>query len=113
MFDPATQTKLEDAWLLTLKLLAQTEITWNQAKAPNSAATFFAAQRFPGAQDTEIINAYGYGSVIVVAEASNFIVPPEKFDTLTSAAGVFTIQAAHQRIVGNKVSYWQLFASGK
>lgn len=113
MFSPAQQAAMDDAWLMALRLLAQTEITWTQAKPPNATMTAMVAARHVGSDETEIVNAYGIDTLMIVAEASLFPERPTKFDRIDSVNGVHIVQGAMERVLSNRITFYQLFCRGR
>lgn len=115
MFTPATQATMIAAFKQTLNLLSQVNATWTQAKPPNQTANMTLAFRQIGKDDEYIINAYGTGTIAMVAEKADFPVNPEKLDTITVPASGerYTVQAVHPRMLGNSVIFLDIYAKGQ
>jgi hypothetical protein len=112
MFTQQVQDKLKAAWRATLANLAQVEVIFTATKPPNQSAKFFVAFRYIGRDDPELLNAYGPGAASIIADSTLFPVKPVKFDKFISKAGTFVIQAVHERIVSNDVSFYEIYAKG-
>jgi hypothetical protein len=90
-----------------------TPASWRQTKAPNLMANMTIGVRRTSKNDQEIINAYGQGVILGTAKASDFPVPPEKFDTFVVEGQTLTVTSANPVALNNKIIMYKLIMKGK
>ena len=99
-------------------LLAQTgrQVTWHQAKAPQTVQAVQAIVSSTSKAPEMIVNAFGINGWQCQVAAADLPVPPEKFDQFTDADGErYTIDIVipkHQRGTGLVVSF-TCYAKGR
>lgn len=86
---------------------------WTQAKPPHATKTVRAGFRTAGAQDAEVVNAYGIGAKIITLKAADFTVPPEKFDKLQFNAERYTADSVQPIHLNAAVVGWKIYARGQ
>lgn len=84
--------------------------TFTQVKPPNSTASFNVGFRTAKSDESEIINTYGVGTVIITGSAGDFPVPPQKFDKITIGAENYTVHTALPVHLGNVLIGWKMYA---
>lgn len=66
-----------------------------------------------GRDDNEVVNAYGPGTVAITVSQANCPTEPMKFDQITIAGKVYTVQAAHIATLNGEIFGWRVYATGK
>ena len=109
MFDLATKNKLKASYISAFDLMSQPGSV-EKAKPPHAVKALNVGFRHAGAQDTEVINAYGMNAVIITFKASDII--PEKFDELTLDGKRFTLDSVHPIHVNGDLLFYKSYAKG-
>lgn len=86
---------------------------WTQAKPPHATKTVRAGFRTAGAQDTEVVNAYGMGAKIITLKAADFTTAPEKFDKLQFGTERYTADSVQPVHLNAAVIGWKIFVKGQ
>lgn len=109
MFTSADHAKIKTGFLTAFNLACQTA-TIEKATPPHTVTTIKVGHAIAGADDTEVINAYGIGSVILTFDAIE--VTPEKFDQVTVGANKLTIDAVKPVKINDEIIFYRAFTKG-
>lgn len=71
--------------------------TWQQTKAPLASKSVTGHLRTFKADESEYINAYGEQGVEIICKATDFSIPPEKFDRFEVGADVYVVHAVKEQ----------------
>ena len=108
------QTDADAAVLTTLLGTFDHKPVWDQAKPPHANKTVTGHKRGFGADETELVNAYGVNGCEMIVKASDFAAQPEKFDQFTVGSERYTVDAVRpQRGFNNSVILYRCFCKGK
>jgi len=78
------------------------DVIWTSVKSPTQHASVRVGFKTAGKDDSEIVNAYGSGTVILTAKAVDFSVPPQKFDVFAVAPGNYVISVGYKIVARGK-----------
>jgi hypothetical protein len=88
-------------------------VMWTQTKPPRNTVQIIAALKIADDSDDAIVNAYGVGVRILTAKASDFIVPPVKFDSFAMGNEVYIAEAVHPVHLNNALVGYRVMVKGK
>ena len=87
---------------------------WEQAHPPLATNTVVGHKRNFGSTETEHVNAYGVSGAELIVQASDFTIPPAKFDTFKVGGEKYTVvDVVPQRGFNNKVIIFRCYSRGK
>lgn len=105
MLTEAVFNKIKSSFDLLVDTLGVPAV-WTQSKAPNQTQSLVVGFRTTSATDIEVINTYGFGTVIITLRAEDLPAEPQKFDTFLIHGETYVANASHQvNLNGSTIGY--------